>query len=104
MQRPLPFRQAFALFFRQMSPHVPMDERALRAAGIGPWEALLCMLLGLAVAVAITTGAMWMFVQTITNGVWLFALVFFVPVLLMIQGVVTVAAYRLWLRLKSSEG
>lgn len=104
VRHPLPFRQAFALFFRQMSPHVPMDEGALRAAGIGPWEALACMFLGWAVAVAIMIGAMWIFVQAISAGVWLFALVLFVPMLLMIQGTVTVVAYRLWLRLKSSKG
>jgi hypothetical protein len=90
---------AFALFFRQMSPHVPMDEQALRAAGIGPWAALICIFVGMAVSGAITLGITRIFLQAISNGVWLFALVLFPPAFLLIQGTVTVCVYRLWLRL-----
>jgi hypothetical protein len=95
----LPFRQAFMLFFRQMSPHVPLDEAALRAAGIGPWPAIACIFAGLAVATSVTLGVAWWFLQHVSHPSWLLARVLFPAVLVLVQGTVTVGAYKLWLRL-----
>ena len=100
MPAPLPFRKAFALFFRQMSPHVPMDETALRAAGIGPWPALICMSVGWTVSCTLTVGATWIFLQAISSNLWLIALILFTPLLLLVQGAVTVWVYWLWIRFR----
>ena len=85
MSDSLPFRKAFALFFRQMSPYVPMDESALRAGGIGPWAALVCIFVGLAVSCVVTLAATWLFLQTISNNLWLFGLVLLVPAFVIVQ-------------------
>lgn len=103
MSDPLPFGKAFVLFFRQMSPHVPMDELALRAAGIGTWGALVCIFIGLAASSLVTLVAARLFVQAISNNFWLFGLSLFVPVFLLIQGTVTVWTYWLWVRIRSSR-